>query len=106
MATTINAASLAPSAEVVELPRCVHSDPADLAAWHSAFGYAEHYRKIVLANAKEIVRATAALEDVKLTEARIEDLARQHPIYLDFLARNLDGRRLYEAERRALEAAS
>lgn len=72
-----------------------------LAAWYSGYSYAEHYRKVVLSQCKEIVRAQYAAASLKLTEDRADDLARTHPLYLDFLRRHLEGRILWEREYRA-----
>ena len=76
-------------------------DYAVLAAWYSGFAYAEHYRKVVQAQCRELVRGTYATKGEKITEARLDDLARLHPIYLDYLARHLAGRTKWEAEYRA-----
>lgn len=72
----------------------VTDDTPSQAAWYfgadTLFG---HYRKVLLAGCRESVRATATESAVKLTEARIDDLAHTHAAYLDFLATHLDGRR-------------
>jgi hypothetical protein len=73
-------------------------DPALLAALYSGFAYAEHYRKVVLATCKELIRAGASLGNQKITEARLEDLARTHPSYLEFLTTHLHGRVRWERE--------
>lgn len=86
-------ASLIPERETEDYPT--------LAAWYSGYSFAEHYRKVVQAQCQEIVRAKGAVDGQKLTEARIEALARLHPIYLDYLATHLRGRILWEAEYRA-----
>lgn len=91
---------IAPTGEIVELPECDLNDPGALAAWFGNFGYDEKYRKVRLANARELVRARAALLEATISEARIDDLARQEQIYLDYLAKNLHGRLLYEREMR------
>jgi hypothetical protein len=78
------------------LPGLDTKDPAQLEAWHGSFGFFNHYRKIVLANCREIVRATLALHGQKAPETRIDDLARLHNNYLGFLADHLEGRRLRE----------
>lgn len=70
----------------------------DLAAWYSGFSFCEHYRKVVLSQCRETIRAGAALTSQKLTEARLDDLARQHGAYLDYLARHLQGRIQWERE--------
>lgn len=73
-------------------------DPAVLAAWYSGFAYAETYRKVVLAQCREIVRAKYVLRKERVTEARLDDLARTHPVYLDYLRRHLEGRTKWEEE--------
>lgn len=75
------------------IPVCDTTNPADLEAWFGNFGYADHFRKVVLATVKELVRAQAT---EKVTEARLDDLARVHDIYVDFLTQCLNGRRLRE----------
>ena len=85
---------------VVDASRVVPSRESDayevLCAWYSGFAYAEHYRKVVLAHCTEILRAGASLQDQRVTEPRLDDLARVHPLYLEYLARHLQGRILYE----------
>jgi hypothetical protein len=78
------------------IPICDTSDPASLEAWYGAFGWADHVRKIVLANCAEMIRALAAVEGVKISETRINDLAHTHELYLDFLLQSLHGRTLRE----------
>ena len=77
-------------------PSCDTDNPADLEAWYGPFGYADHWRKVVLANAREIVRATNTLAGEKLSEARIDDRARTSNAYIEFLTVHLDGRRKRE----------
>lgn len=78
------------------LPACDLKNPADLEAWFGNFGHFDFYRKLVIANCREIVRATAAMGNQKLTEARIDDMAHVHPLYFDFLTKGLEGRRRRE----------
>lgn len=89
-------AAISPNAKAVDVPLCDTTDAAALEAWYGNFGFAEHWRKVVLASCREIIRAQAALTETKLSEARIDDLARTHQLYLSFLAEHLDGRRLRE----------
>ena len=70
----------------------------ELAAFFSGFAYSETYRKVVLAACREAVRAGAAVSGQKVTGARLDDLARVHPAYLDYLTRHLRGRILWERE--------
>lgn len=73
-------------------------DPAVLAALYSGYAYAEHWRKVVLSSCREIIRAGASLQNHKVTEARLEDLSRVHPKYLEFLTIHLRGRIAWERE--------
>jgi hypothetical protein len=83
--------------EVLEAqPVCDVTDPADLEAWYGNYGYADHFRKVVLANCREAERAKAVRDSVKHSEARLDDLARGSDAYVNFLIANLDGRRLRE----------
>ena len=68
----------------------------ELCAWFSGFAYSESYRKVVLSACREVVRAGAVLSGQKVTEARLDDLARVHPSYLEFLAKHLEGRIKWE----------
>lgn len=81
--------------ETSAIPDRNTEDYPTLAAWYSGFAFAEHYRKVCLALCKEALRAKHAGE--KITESRLEDLARTHPAYLDYLRRHLEGRTLWEA---------
>ncbi len=77
-----------------EIPVCDMTNPADLASWYGNFGFFDHYRKVVLAAAKEIERAKAAGE--KRTETKLEDDARCSALYFDFLGTHLRGRQMWE----------
>ena len=90
--------SLPPAGDRIgeKLPAIDTTNPAELEAFFGPFGFFDHYRTVVLSNCREIVRASAATQDVKLTEARIDALAHTHGLYLDFLADGLRGRRLRE----------
>lgn len=80
----------------VELPECDPNDPAQLAAWYGPFGWADHLRKVVQANCGEVIRAHYALDGEKISEARLDALARVHPAYVEWLVKNLAGRIAYE----------
>lgn len=84
--------------EGLMLPDLENDDPAILAAYFSGFSVAEHVRKVVLSNCRELIRASMAAADQKCTEARLEDLSRVHPAYLEFLTRLLHGRIKWEGE--------
>ena len=72
------------------------SDPASLEAWFGNFGHAEHFRKVILADCREAVRASYAERNEKITEARLDDLSRTHERYVDWLIYTLNGRHLRE----------
>jgi hypothetical protein len=72
------------------LPALDLTDPAQLEAFYGNFAFFDHYRKSVLAECREIIRAKFVGE--KITEARLDDLARLHKNYLDFLAEHFTGR--------------
>lgn len=78
------------------------NDPASLEAWFGNFGYAEHFRKVTLASAREAARARASLlvekkETAKFpSEAKLDDLARTSDKYVDFLIATLKGRHARE----------
>lgn len=79
-----------------EIPTCDTSDPASLEAWFGSFGLADHWRKVRLSMCAELVRAGAATGDSKISEARVNDLAHTHPLYIDFLVHCLNGKRVRE----------
>jgi len=81
---------------IERIPVCDTADPADLEAWHGPFGWVETFRKSVLASCREIARARAIAAGEKLSEAKIDDLARVSDLYLDFAIQCLNGRRLRE----------
>lgn len=78
------------------VPERASDDYPVLAAWYSGFAFCEMYRKVVLAQCREIVRAKFVAKEVRISEARIDDLARTHPIYMTYLATHLEGRELWE----------
>ena len=83
--------------EVIDgLPVCNVSDPADLEAWYGNFGFFEHFRKIMLADCRQLVRAQALANGTKITADTADDLARLSDGYLEFITANLRGRRLRE----------
>lgn len=73
-------------------------DPAVLAAMFEGYAQNEQWRKVVLATCRELVRASASLQKQRITEARIDDLARTHGSYLQFLEMSLRGRVKWERE--------
>lgn len=79
-------------AEVADVPGVDFSNPAELEAFYGNFSFFDHYRKSVLASCCEVIRGKAAANGEKITETRIEQLARIHPMYLDFLATHYEGR--------------
>lgn len=68
------------------------TDPANLEAFYGNYAMFDHYRKSVLAQCYELERAKATQSTEKTTEAKLENLARLNPIYLDFLATHFRGR--------------
>lgn len=83
-----------PEVPRVAIPDRETNSYEELCAWYSGFSFCEHYRKVVQANCQEIVRARHVGE--KITEARIEALARLEPAYLNYLEKHLYGRKLWE----------
>lgn len=80
------------------VPKIDFDSMASLESWFGSFGFFDYYRKVVLENCKEIVRATSVMDGQKMTEARIDAMAHTHGIYLDFLAEGLRGRVAYKNE--------
>jgi hypothetical protein len=80
------------------IPERESDAPECLAAWYSGFAFAEHYRKVAQAQARELVRAEYAAKGEKVTESRLDDLGRLHPLYLDYLLTHLQGRVKWERE--------
>lgn len=74
------------------------NDPGDLEAFYDGKGssFCEHWRKVILSNCEEIVRAKFELANQKISEDRIDCLAHLHDTYLDFLITHLEGRKLRE----------
>jgi hypothetical protein len=85
-------------APIVAIPDRETDTPEELAAWFSGYSMFEMYRKVLLANCRELVRARFAVNGEKITEARLDDLGRLEPAYLNYLERGLHGRILWEAE--------
>lgn len=71
-------------------------DPASLESWFGNWGHAEHLRKVVLATARENERAKAVIRQEKLSEARLDDLARTSDLYVQWLIDTLNARRARE----------
>jgi hypothetical protein len=78
------------------LPGVDMDDPAQVEAWFAPGSYShyEHFRKCVLSQCKELVRAKYI--DTRISEARIEDLARLHTNYIEYLTDSLYGRQMRE----------
>lgn len=83
---------------VEQIPAIDMDDPGMVEAWFAPGSYShyEHYRKVVLAQCKELIRAKAATNSEKLSETRIDDLSRLHDNYLTYLADSLEGRSIRE----------
>jgi hypothetical protein len=73
-------------------------DPGQVEAWFAPGSYShyEHFRKVVLAGCRELVRARAAVDAEKLSEARIDDKARLTDNYMQYLTDSLEGRSIRE----------
>lgn len=97
-AVTAKGPPVMPDVDVLNLPECDTRDPAMLAAFYGPFGWADHLRKIVLANTREMIRAQFVLTGEKVTESRLDDLAHKHPSYVLHITEGLEGRRLYYVE--------
>jgi hypothetical protein len=82
----------------VEIPELVGDDPATLAAFYSGYAFFEMWRKVLLANCRETIRAQMTLAETKVTEARLDDLSHLHPAYLGYLTTHLQGRIKWERE--------
>lgn len=84
------------------IPTWDANDPGSLEAWFGPFSHAEHFRKVVLASARELERAKATAaklrdNDYKLpSETRLDDLARVSDRYVQYLIDTLKGRELRE----------
>ncbi len=74
------------------LPDLDLNDPAQLEAFYGNFAFFDHYRKSILSQCHELLRAQYLEAESKVTEARLENEARIHPLYLDFLAAHFVGR--------------
>ena len=72
------------------------TDPGSMEAWFGPFGHAEHFRKVVLATARENERAKAVMRDQKVSEARLDDLARTSDLYVQWLIDTLSARQARE----------
>lgn len=79
----------------VDIPE-FDEDPALLSAMFLGYAQQEQWRKVVLATCRELVRAGAATAGRRLSEARIDDLARMHRSYLEFLEKSLRARVQFE----------
>jgi hypothetical protein len=83
---------------VEDIPAIDMDDPGMVEAWFAPGSYShyEHYRKVVLAQCKELIRAKASVAGEKLSETRIDDLSRLHDNYLSYLKDSLEGRSIRE----------
>lgn len=82
----------------VEIPELVSDDPAALAAFYSGYAFFEMWRKVLLSNCRETIRAQMTLAETKITESRLDDLGHLHPAYLAYLTTHLQGRIKWERE--------
>jgi hypothetical protein len=73
---------ITPIDKLLEYREALVNEAASLYAVYGPFGTAEHRRKVALATAELQVRAEAT---EKMTEGKVDALARTHPTYLAFL---------------------
>lgn len=85
-----------------KMPEFDLTNPAVRAALYGNFGHYDDWREVVLANCAEIVRATATLTGIHVTDARMKNMAKTHPLYLDFLTVHFAGRTAWEDDVRAV----
>lgn len=71
-------------------------DEAVREALYGSFGHYDDWRAVVLANCAEIVRATAK----GLTVERVKDMAKTHPLYLDFITTHIYGKIQYSRDKK------
>lgn len=82
---------------IADVPPVDFSDVASVESWYGPFGFFENFRKIVLANCRELERAKALVRNEKpLSNERADDLARQSDTYVSFIVEHLKGRQLRE----------
>lgn len=72
-------------------------DEAVRDALYGGFGHYDDWRSVVLANCTEIVRATMT---EKVSEERIKNLAKTHPLYLAFMATHIYGKIEYSRDKK------
>jgi hypothetical protein len=84
------------------VPRIDFTDPAMLETMYGNYSFFDHYRTAVLAQCTELVRADFNLRGEKITEDRLKNIGRTHPIYLDFLGTHFRGR--HEREKNVWES--
>lgn len=80
-----------------KLPDFDLDDEAVRDALYGNFGHYDDWRSVVLANCAEIVRATTK---EKLVGDRVKDLAKTHPLYLDFLTTHFMGKAEYSRDKK------
>lgn len=71
-------------------------DEAVRDALYGPFGHYDDWRVVILANCAEIVRATTK----GLTVERVKDMAKTHPLYLDFITTHLGGKTHYSRDKK------
>ncbi len=88
----------------IKFPDMVTSDPALLSAFFNGYSIADSWRKVLLSAVKEKVRAAAALNGTRMSEARVEDVARISGEYVEFLTNLLHARYKFEKNVKESEA--
>lgn len=86
---------------IAKLPRQDTEDAPTLYAFYGNFGVAEAVRSSMEALCAELVRAQFALREQKVTEERLKQLARSHPLYLELLTEQVLGKKSWHDECKA-----
>lgn len=76
------------------------TDEAVRDAFYGNFGHYDDWRVVILANCAEIVRATTK----GLTVERVKDMAKTHPLYLDFITNHVYGKIEYSRDKKKAAA--
>lgn len=71
-------------------------DEAVRDALYGNFGHYDDWRVVILANCAEIVRATTK----GLNADRVKDMARTHPLYLQFITTHIYGKIEYSRDKK------
>lgn len=72
------------------------NDEAVRDALYGNFGHYDDWRSVILANCAEIIRATTK----GLNADRVKDMAKTHPLYLQFLTTHFGGKTQYSRDKK------